>query len=602
MPFGAELREDGNTRFRLWAPGARTVELKLGLGASPRLLPMQASTDGWFEVISPHARAGTRYAFRIDEKASVPDPASRYNPDDIHAPSMVVDPRAFDWPDAGWRGRPWHEAVIYELHIGTFTGTGDFAGVESRLDYLVNLGVTALELMPVADFPGKRNWGYDGVLPFAPDASYGTPDQLKRLIAAAHARGLMVIMDVVYNHFGPDGNYLHVYAPQFFNPELHTPWGAALNFDAEHGEKVRSFFLHNALYWIEEFHLDGLRLDAVHAIIDRSKPGFIAELGAAVRRGPGARRQVHLILENDKNEAHHLERGIDSLPLRATGQWNDDLHHAVHVLTTKERDGYYIDYAERPLWFLGRSLAEGFGFQGEASTTRDGELRGEPSGHLPASAFISFLQTHDQVGNRALGERIGMLSPPAPLRAMTAALLLSPHIPMLFMGEEFNASSPFLFFCDFHDELADAVREGRRAEFGRFEKFRDPAVREAIPDPNALRTFERSRLVWSETGEPGHKDWLELYRELLQLRATHLMPRLAGVLGNAAFDVTAEDGLRVSWGFHDGAKLHLVGNFSDAAIDGLVRPAGRVIYASHAEEQGGHAPPWSVVWLLEERA
>jgi maltooligosyltrehalose trehalohydrolase len=500
MPFGAQLREDGTTRFRLWAPAAKTVELELGPAGRAQSLAMPALADGWFELISPQAPAGSRYAFRIDGKLSVPDPASRYNPDDIHAPSMVVDPRAFDWADAHWRGRPWAEAVIYELHIGTFTEAGNFAGVESRLGYLASLGVTALELMPVADFPGKRNWGYDGVLPFAPDASYGKPEDLKRLVAAAHARGLMVIMDVVYNHFGPDGNYLHAYAPQFFNPELHTPWGAALNFDAEHGDKVREFFLHNALYWIEEYHLDGLRLDAIHAIIDRSRPGFIAELGAAVRKGPGAQRQVHLILENDKNQARYLERAIDRRPLHASAQWNDDLHHAVHVLTTGERDGYYIDYAERPLWYLGRSLAEGFGYQGEASATRDGELRGEPSAHLPASAFISFLQTHDQVGNRAMGERIGMLSAAAPLRAMTAALLLSPHIPMLFMGEEFNASSPFLFFCDFHDELADAVREGRRNEFGRFEKFRDPAVRASIPDPNALRTFERSRLIWSETG------------------------------------------------------------------------------------------------------
>lgn len=600
MPFGAQLNEDGSTRFRLWAPGAGKVELALGLGPDRKFSPMQSAAGGWYELTSPQAPAGSRYGFRINGDLIAPDPASRFNPDDIHAPSMVIDPRAYDWPDDGWRGRPWHEAVIYELHVGTFTEEGNFAGVESRLDYLVDLGVTAIELMPVADFPGRRSWGYDGVLPFAPDASYGKPEDLKRLVAAAHARGLMVIMDVVYNHFGPDGNYLHVYAQNFFNPEIHTPWGAGLNYDGAQGEVVRSFFLHNALYWIEEFHLDGLRLDAVHAITDRSQPGFIAELAAAVRSGPGAQRQVHVILENDKNEARHLSRGADRLPQKATAQWNDDFHHAIHVLTTGEFDGYYADYADQPLRHLGRALAEGFAYQGDASVLRGGEHRGEPSRHLPGPAFISSLQTHDQVGNRAMGERLAMLAPPDAVRAVTAALLLSPHVPMLFMGEEFAASSPFLFFCDFGNELADAVREGRRNEFKRFEKFRDPAVRATIPDPNALATFERSRLVWAEVGEPGHREWHELYRDLLHRRSTHLMPRLGEVEGNARFEIVGQGGLRIDWSFADGARLHLAGNFSASPAAGLPRPAGRVIYASHAEEEGGRMPPWAVVWTLEE--
>ena len=600
MPFGAQLQPEGGTRFRLWAPGARQVDLQLHGAGGDQFIPMQALEGGWYEHVAAQAPAGQLYRFRIDQGLSVPDPASRLNPEDVHGPSQVVDPRSFDWPDEKWQGRPWEEAVIYELHIGTFTEQGGFAGVESRLDYLADLGVTALELMPVADFPGKRNWGYDGVLLFAPDTSYGKPEDLKRLISAAHARGLMVFMDVVYNHFGPEGNYLHAYAPQFFNEAKHTPWGAALNFDAEHGEVVRQFFLHNALYWIEEYHLDGLRLDAVHAIIDGSLPGFIAELGDAVRKGPGARRHVHLILENDHNLARHLMRDEASLPIKATAQWNDDLHHAIHVLATGERDGYYIDYSERPLWYLGRSLAEGFGYQGEASATRDGFLRGEPSGDLPPTAFVSFLQTHDQVGNRAMGERIGMLAPAEAMRIAVASLLLCPHTPMLFMGEEFGASAPFLFFCDFGPELADAVREGRRAEFGRFEKFSDPHAREAIPDPNAVQTFEQSKLHWPEVGEPGHKEWHDLYRELLHLRRTHLRPRLAKLRRGGKFTVSGEAGLRVEWRFEDGATLHMAGNFSSKAGQGMAWPPGKTIYASHAQQQGELMPGWSIVWTLQE--
>jgi malto-oligosyltrehalose trehalohydrolase len=403
MPFGAALRDDGTTCFRLWAPAAARVDLALATTRAHAALPLAALDGGWFEAIAPDAPHGSRYAFRIDGERTVPDPASRSNPDDVHAPSMVVDPLAFDWQDAGWRGRPWHEAVLYELHVGTFTREGTFAAAIGRLDYLAGLGITAIELMPLADFPGTRNWGYDGVLPFAPDATYGPPETLKALVQAAHARGLMVLLDVVYNHFGPEGNYLHLYAPQFFNPTHRTPWGAAINFDGPGSRTVRDFFVHNALFWLEEYHFDGLRLDAVHAIADGSRPDIVAELAAAVRAGPGRDRHVHLVLENDANQARYLGRDESRAPLFATAQWNDDLHHAFHVLLTGERDGYYADYAERPLRHLGRALAEGFSYQGEASAYRANRTRGEPSVHLPATAFVSFLQTHDQVGNRAFG-------------------------------------------------------------------------------------------------------------------------------------------------------------------------------------------------------
>ena len=426
MPFGAEPR-GGSTRFRLWAPAARRVSLLLDTAADAEALTMDAAGDGWFECLAD-AGAGARYAFRIDDRMTVPDPASRANPDGVHGASAVVDPAGYGWRDHDWRGRPWYEAVVYELHVGTFTPAGTFAAAMERLDDLVDLGVTAVELMPVAAFPGMRGWGYDGVLPFAPAACYGTPDDLKRLVDAAHARGLMMLLDVVYNHFGPEGNYLHLYAPQFFDPRHQTPWGAAINFDAERSATVRSFFFHNALYWVEEFHFDGLRLDAVHAIADRSRPDFVTELALTVReKNPG--RAIHLVLENDRNEARYLSRDAEGQPQLATAQWNDDVHHALHVLATGEDDGYYADYAREPLTCFGRALAEGFAYQGEFSPYR-GAARGERSSNLTAPAFVSFAQNHDQIGNRALGERIVRLADTERLRALIACMLLAPQVPL----------------------------------------------------------------------------------------------------------------------------------------------------------------------------
>jgi maltooligosyltrehalose trehalohydrolase len=601
MPFGAELQQDGSTRFRLWAPGAGRVDLDLGQARGLR--PMQPLADGWFETRMNQAGAGTRYSYRIDGGPTVPDPASRYNPEDVHAASMVIDPRAWEWTDQGWPGRPWEEAVIYELHIGTFTAAGNYAAVESRLDYLADLGVTALELMPVGDFPGNRNWGYDGVLLFAPDASYGAPEDLKHLIAAAHARGLMVLLDVVYNHFGPDGNYLHVYAPAFFNPDEHTAWGAAINFDGAASRTVRDFFIHNALYWIEEFHLDGLRIDAVHAMRDRSDLHFADELSQALRAGPGRERQVHVVLENDANDAKRLVRD-GGRPRFASAQWNDDVHHALHVIATGEADGYYLDYATEPLRMLGRALAEGFAFQGDPSRYRQGELRGSPSTHLPPVAFVNSMQTHDQVGNRAFGERIGTLAAAAgrddALRALVACVLLAPAIPMLFMGEEWAADTPFLYFCDFEGELAQAVTQGRRAEFGRFARFADPAVRDRIPDPNALATFERSKLDWSEREREPHAGWLALYRDLLHCRQSSLVPWLAGAK-SGAMALPAAGTLRIDWPLASGRRWHLLAQLSDH--DGPAHLAaglpGEMVYRSHPADRGLAA--WSVHVAIEAR-
>ncbi|MEO6423105.1 MAG: malto-oligosyltrehalose trehalohydrolase, partial [Candidatus Nitrotoga sp.] len=459
MPFGASLLDAGGVHFRLWAPGVAAVGLWLN---ETQELPLAAADSGWFELTVPTAHAGSRYRFKLPDGLLVPDPASRYNPEDIHGPSEVVDPAAFDWSDDDWRGRPWEEAVIYELHVGSFTPAGNFDGVIERLDYLVKLGVTALEIMPVADSPGRRNWGYDGVLPFAPDAAYGRPEDFKRLVDAAHERGLMVLLDVVYNHFGPEGNYLHAYAPDFFNPHHATPWGAAINFDGENNRAVRDFFVHNVLYWLEEFHLDGLRLDAIHAICDDSSPDIIEEIAEAFSSARGADRHVHMVLENEHNQACYLGRDDAGKVRQATAQWNDDIHHVFHVLATGENDGYYSDYATAPAQILGRCLSEGFAYQGEASAFANGKLRGEPSGHLPPAAFINFLQNHDQIGNRAFGERLSHLATPQVMEAVTAVLLLSPQPPQLFMGEEFATTQPFLFFCDFGPELARAVTEGRR--------------------------------------------------------------------------------------------------------------------------------------------
>jgi malto-oligosyltrehalose trehalohydrolase len=603
MPFGAQTSAGGTVEFRLWAPSAPRVEVELSCARTHAMLAMRARGGGWYSASVENVEAGARYAFRIDGGITVPDPASRWNPHDVHEASAVVDPCAFEWPDASWRGRSWEEAVIYELHIGTFTPAGTFAAAIEQLDYLVRLGVTAIEIMPVSDFPGARNWGYDGVLPFAPDSSYGTPDDLKRLVAAAHERGLMTILDVVYNHFGPEGNYLHAYAPQFFSQKHQTPWGVAINFDGEHARTVRDFFIHNALYWLEEFHFDGLRIDAVHAIADDSEPDIVTELAAAMRRGPGRERHVHLILENDRNEARYLARAHErAAPLYANAQWNDDFHHALHVLATGERDGYYADYAARPLWFLGRVLAEGFGFQGEPSPYRGDRLRGEKSQQLPATAFVNFMQSHDQVGNRPCGDRIAAIAELSALRLGVACLLLAPSVPMLFMGEEFAASAPFQFFCDFGPELAHAVRDGRRAEFSSFTRFQGPAAAAAIPDPNAESTFLRSKLDWRECAEPGHREWHALYSELLELRRRMIVPHLSGAFHGGSFEIAGTTGLAVDWILGDGSRLALRANFSSTPWRAPPPARGEVIYALAAGphyQDSAVLPAWGSIWMLE---
>ncbi|MDD5441945.1 MAG: malto-oligosyltrehalose trehalohydrolase [Pseudomonas fluorescens] len=560
-PHGAIMLDAQHTRFALWAPDAFYVSVELEDGKSIAMLPQ---ADGWFEV-EVKCPAGTHYRYNIDGETDVPDPASRAQADDVHGWSVVVDPLAYQWRHPNWQGRPWHEAVIYELHVGVL---GGYAAVEQQLPRLAELGVTAIELMPLAQFPGERNWGYDGVLPYAPHSSYGSPEQLKALIDSAHEHGLAVILDVVYNHFGPDGNYLGQYAKGFFQEEVHTPWGAGIDFDRR---EVRDFFLDNALMWLLEYRFDGLRLDAVHAI---DNPGFLKQLAHRVRQQVDSGRHVWLVLENELNQASLLKHDFNA-------QWNDDFHNVLHVLLTGETDAYYSDFAANPTDKLARCLGEGFIYQGH--TTRHGHERGEPSGDLPPSAFVAFLQNHDQIGNRALGERLHQLCSPQALKAATTLLLMSPMIPLMFMGDETNASEPFLFFTDHHGELAQAVREGRRNEFADFAAFADPQRRERIPDPNALPTFRQSAPTFTENAHA------QLYRQLLSLRHQHIVPHLPGSVPLGA-EVLAEGAVTARWRLGNGSVLQIDLNLSATPLD---HPAPHhLLFETHAAD-GAHLSPFS---------
>ena len=596
MPFGAEVLSRGRVRFALWAPGARQVELCLEDAGAP--VPTDRGADGWVRVVVEDARPGSRYRYRIDGRLLVPDPASRFQPDDVHGPSEVVDPFAFEWADGGWPGRPWEEMVFYELHVGTFTREGTFAAAEARLDHLADLGITAVHLMPVGDFPGRWSWGYDGVLPFAPDSRYGRPEALKAFVQACHVRGLAVFLDVVYNHFGPEGNYLGAYAPQFFSARYRTPWGNAVDFDGAMSAAVRAFFRENALYWLEEYHLDGLRLDAVHAIHDESTVHILDELAEAVQAGPGASRHVHLVLENDANEARYL-RPDAAGRRRYAAQWNDDIHHALHVLATGEREGYYADYPD-PVGALARCLTEGFAYQGDYSPYRD-RARGERTAGVPLTAFVAFLQNHDQIGNRAFGERLTTLAPAAAVRAVTALALLAPSPPLLFMGDEWGAAEPFLFFCDFGPDLAPSVVEGRRKEFARFPAFRDPARRARIPDPQDEGTVRRSTLEWRTLARPEPRRRLAWTRRLLRLRQREVVPLLArGPITGSATRLGAT-GLTAEWSFPGGTTLRLVANLGAAPCP--VPPgwavAGRRL-AAVGPASAGALGPWHVAYYLAE--
>ena len=571
--FGPVLTEHG-VQFRLWAPNAKGVEVMLD---GPHV--MQAN-GGWFVHEAAAIKAGTRYQFRIDGELTIADPASRFQPDDVSGPSEVIA-HDYDWQCKDWKGRPWQEASFLELHVGTFTQDGTFRAAIDRLNHVAETGITAIELMPVADFPGRWNWGYDGVLWFAPDSSYGRPDDLKALIDAAHQRGLMVFLDVVYNHFGPEGNYLGRIAPRFFS-DAQTPWGGAIDYSVP---EVRAFAIENALMWLRDYRFDGLRLDAVHAIITPGEPHILTELSVAV--GELAResdRHIHLVLENDDNAVRFLAPLEDPPQGRYRAQWNDDYHHAWHAWLTGESFGYYGDYRDSTR-HIARAMAEGFAYQGEPSPHRGGTKRGETSKELSPLAFVDFLQNHDQIGNRALGERLTSLAAPAMVEAALTILLLSPAPPLLFMGEEWGSRRPFPFFCDFEGDLANAVREGRKREFT--EAYADDSVE--VPDPLVEKTIQSAKLDWDAAQNGPGAERLALITALLRARRAHVLPLLRDLTPGAAtatFDGTL---LQAEWRTPKTA-LRLAATFSPA-------PPPKLAADTLAWERSSPDPhhPWTIV-------
>jgi maltooligosyltrehalose trehalohydrolase len=580
--FGARLTSDGAS-FHLWAPVAKRVDLLL-----EKACPLSRGEDGWFSVDVTGVKAGAPYKFRIDDEIDVPDPASAFQPNDVAGPSEVIDHSSYPWRTGDWRGRPWPETVLIEAHVGTFTKQGTYRAMIDKLDHLKASGITALELMPLADFAGSRNWGYDGVLWYAPDSAYGRPDDLKALIDEAHLRGLMVFLDVVYNHFGPEGNYLGRYAPSFFT-DAQTPWGSAIDYRVR---EVRKFAIENALYWLGEYRFDGLRLDAVNTIVEAGEIPILRELSVAVGRlAAETGRHIHLVLENGDNRASLLDAAQNPPLGKYRGQWNDDYHHVWHVLLTREAQGYYGDYQRSPRNDLARALASGFVYQGEISSYWGNKRRGEPSGTLSPTVFVNFLQNHDQIGNRPFGDRLEGIAGAKEIEAALAITLLAPMTPMLFMGEEWGAQTPFPFFCDFGGDLANAVHKGRRREYEwAYRKYGDE-----VPDPLDPSTFQSAVLDWESRNSAEAQKRLALVQRLLAIRKQEIVPRLAG----AAFgEAKAEDNglLTASWSMGDGKTLHLMANLSsDQLAYNPANASGTPIWGGEA---GDRLPPWSVFWRI----
>jgi len=505
--LGAAARPDGSCEFLVWAPQHGRVEVHI-LEPRERMLEMEARAHGYHYVLAEDVAPGALYRFRVSGQAEWPDPASRAQPQGVHGPSQVVEPR-FAWKDAAWRGLPLERYVTYELHAGTFTREGTFAAIVPRLDELKALGVTAIELMPVAQFPGGRNWGYDGVYPYAAQNTYGGAAGLKALVEACHRRGMAVVLDVVYNHLGPEGNYLAQFAP-YFTGRYRTPWGEALNFDGAHSDQVRRYFIENALAWVTDYHIDALRLDAIHAIVDASAVPFLQELGQAVhQRARELRRQIYVIPESDRNDSRII-RPCTECGLGLDAQWSDDFHHSVHTLLTGERDGYYADFGR--LEQMARAFCDGYVYSGQYSIYRQ-RRHGNPSHDLPAGKFVVCAQNHDQVGNRRMGDRLATLVDFESQKLAAGLVLLSPYLPLLFMGEEYGETAPFLYFTSHTDPgLIEAVRKGRREEFARFRWQGE------VPDPQEESTFERSRIRWELREQGRHKVLGEFYYALLALR------------------------------------------------------------------------------------
>ena len=575
--------------FRVWAPKRRSVAVVIE-GDNSTTVPLQAEADGYFAAAVPAAAAGTLYRFRLDDEQYLyPDPVSRFQPQGPHGPSQVIDPRGFEWSDNSWKGITPQMQVLYELHVGTFTREGTWAAAERELPRLAELGITCIEMMPIADFAGKFGWGYDGVDMFAPTRLYGTPDDLRRFIDRAHAAGIGVILDVVYNHLGPDGNYLKSFSDHYFNAEKQTEWGEPLNFDGENSAPVREFFIANARYWIDEYHFDGFRFDATQAIYDSSKRHILEEISNAARDA-GNGRSIYLINENEPQDTRIVHPpaqggyGMDAL-------WNDDFHHTAIVSLTGQNEAYLTDYLGRPQEFVA-AAKWGFLYQGQYYHWQRNR-RGTPALHLPPSAFVNFIENHDQVSNLVRGLRTHQLSSLGHYKAMVALLLLMPQTPMLFQGQEYAAPQPFQYFADHHEELAKLVRKGRAEFLSQFPSVSHPQMREHVPDPSSSETFERCKLDHAQRHQPMHAEIYRMYADLLRLRRedpvfsrTHRRGQLDGaVIGHDSFVLRY-------FGEHDDDRLVIV-NF------GIYR------HLTVAPEPL-LAPPrvkrWEVLWSTEDPA
>ncbi|MBD0370114.1 MAG: malto-oligosyltrehalose trehalohydrolase [Pyrinomonadaceae bacterium] len=520
LEFGARPQPDGSTRFRVWAPRAQSLSVKI-FGESERTLRMERSADNLFEALAPDVGAGADYKYIIDDERERPDPVSRWQPEGVHGPSRVVDPEEFDWTDEDWKGVPLKDLIVYELHVGTFTPEGTFEAAIEKLPYLKNLGITAIEIMPVAEFPGGRNWGYDGAHLYAPQSTYGGPHGLKTLVDACHRAGLAVILDVVYNHLGPEGNYLGEYAP-IFSKSYRTPWGDALNFDSAESDGVRRYFVENALYWLTEYHVDGLRLDAIHRIMDKSPKHILQEIAEEFERQARLLgRMAWTIAESDLNDVRVIKpREEGGYGLNA--QWSDDFHHSLHAVLTGTGRGYFADFGR--MEDVAKSICEGFVYDGRRSEFRK-RRHGTPSADLPGERFVVFTQNHDQIANGYWGDRLAALVTPAQQRIAAALLLTAPNLPLFFMGQEWGETAPFLYFTSHTDEnLAEGVREGRKEEYASFletEEIGSSSMHEGFADPQDVETFNRSKLNWSLGTEAPHRGILNFYRELLALRREH---------------------------------------------------------------------------------
>ncbi len=591
LPIGAELRNDG-AHFRVWAPRRRSVQVVIGKNRN-RVAPLEASKDGYFSGFVPDVQAGDVYWFRLDDAGDFPDPASRYQPEGPHGPSQVVDPTQFRWTDHAWRGVGLKGQVIYEMHIGTFTPEGTWEAAIRELPALADTGITVLEVMPVAEFPGRFGWGYDGVALFAPTRLYGGPDDFRKFVDEAHRLNMGVILDVVYNHLGPDGNYLREYSENYFTKKYDNEWGDAINFDGADSRPVREFFVSNAGYWIDEYHLDGLRLDATQQMFDDSEPHVLVEMGQKVREAARG-RQTLLITENECQHAR-LVRPVDQGGYGLDGLWNDDLHHSAKVVLTGKNDAYYTDYLGKPQEFVS-AMKWGYLYQGQWYKWQK-KRRGMAALDLEPFQFVNYLENHDQIANSGRGERLHQLSSAGRYRAMTALLLLGTGTPMLFQGQEFAASSPFYYFADHKPDLAELVRKGRTEFLSQFPDLALPEMQSQLTDPADEQTFVRSKLDPSERQK--HSQPHQLHKDLLRLRRedpAFSLQRKRGVdgavLGDDCFVLRyfADDGLDRLLVVNLGPNLHL-----DPAPEPLLAPPDgmrwEILWSSDAVAYGGCGTP-----------